>query len=103
MHAVLADRAEQRLGESAMSLAAHHQHVRAACGPHQHLGGMPSTTDERMSTSGSTLLTSFSASVRILRASPSKSVARSVTAAKPYLDGNRHAVTASTSHPVSSA
>ena len=41
MHAVLADRAEHRPGESAMSPAAHHQHVRPAGGPHQHLGGMP--------------------------------------------------------------
>ena len=55
MHAVLADRAEQRPRESAVSLAAHHQHVRAAGGPHQHLGGMPPTTDERMTTLGSTL------------------------------------------------
>jgi len=41
MHAVLADRAEQRPGESAMSPAAHHQHARPAGGPHQHFGGMP--------------------------------------------------------------
>jgi len=40
MHAVLADRAEQRASEAAMPAAAHNQQLRAASGLKQRLSGM---------------------------------------------------------------
>jgi hypothetical protein len=39
MHAVLADRAEQRLGESAVPAAAHHQETGAVAGIEENLRG----------------------------------------------------------------
>ena len=40
MHAVLADRAQQRLGEPAVSAAAHHQEIGIVGGVEQYLRGI---------------------------------------------------------------
>jgi hypothetical protein len=58
MHTVLADRAEQRFGESAVSAAAHHQEIGSVGGIEQHLRGISSTTRARNPTllQGSTTL-----------------------------------------------
>ena len=58
MHAVLADRAEQRLGEAAVPAAAHHQEVGAVGGFEQHLSGI--ALDDAGST-GTSLLGSTAA------------------------------------------
>ena len=65
MHTVLADRAEQRFGESAVSAAAHHQEIGSVGGIEQHLRGISSTTRARNPTllQGSTTLLIASARV----------------------------------------
>jgi hypothetical protein len=68
VHAVLADRTEQGLGQAAMSPVAHDEQVRApastSTGP-----ACPSTTRGRTTTSVSIVHISVIASVRMIRAS----------------------------------
>jgi hypothetical protein len=73
LHAVLADRAEQRFREAAVPAAAYHKQIGAVAGIEQYLGGGPSVTWVRTETplAGSRVL--LIASVRVLAATSWKS------------------------------
>ena len=102
MHAVLADRAEHRLGQAAVAPRAHHEQVGSLGHIHQHLSGAAFHHARQIWTSGSRVHISVIASQRTMRASSWKSGV-SVAGTEPTPTGTCQAVTASTTAPVSFA
>ena len=91
MHAVLADRAEQRLGEAAMAAAADHQQVGASAASSRICAALPSRTVELTLTglAGSTVSLIAPASTRAAVPAKSESIIAPIGAngVPPYATG----------------